>query len=45
MKSSTETLMDGYRATFWLCFGVNIFLLCIIGLRLKNIGKVGLKEE
>lgn len=45
MKSSTETVMDGYLATFWLCFGVNIFVLGIIELRLKNIGKVGLKEE
>ena len=45
MQSSTETLMYGYRATFWLCFGVNIIVLGVIGLGLKTIGKVGLKEE
>ncbi|KAG4418164.1 hypothetical protein IFR04_008685 [Cadophora malorum] len=45
MQSITETLMYGYRATFWLCFGVNIIVLGVIGLGLKTIGKVGLKEE
>ncbi|KAL5323157.1 hypothetical protein ACEPPN_007685 [Leptodophora sp. 'Broadleaf-Isolate-01'] len=41
----SETLMDGYRATFWLCFGVDVLVLGIIGLGLRKIGKVGLKEE
>ncbi|KAH6721094.1 major facilitator superfamily domain-containing protein [Leptodontidium sp. MPI-SDFR-AT-0119] len=41
----SETLMDGYRATFWLCFGVDVLVLGNIGLGLRKIGKVGLKEE
>jgi MFS family permease len=45
MGSTAETLMDGYRATFWLCFGFNILVLGVIGFGLRKIGKVGIKLE
>lgn len=44
-ESATEMLMDGYRATFWLCFGANVLVLAIIGFGLRNIGKVGIKVD
>lgn len=44
-ESEAEMLMDGYRVTFWVCFGGNILTLVIIGLGLRNIGKVGIKED
>lgn len=43
--STSETLMDGYRATFLLCFGVNILILGVVGWGLRRIGKVGIKVE
>lgn len=43
--STPETLMDGYRVTFWLCFGLNILVLGMIGFGLKKVGKVGIKLE
>ncbi|PVH87813.1 MFS general substrate transporter [Cadophora sp. DSE1049] len=45
VRSDPETLMDGFRATFWLCFCVNVLVLGVIGFGLKKIGKVGLKED
>ena len=44
-ESAIETLMDGYRATFWLCFGANILVLGVIGFGLRKIGKVGIKQD
>lgn len=44
-ESATEMLMDGYRATFWLCFGANILVLGVIAFGLRNIGKVGIKVD
>ena len=40
-----KILMDGYRATFWLCFGANILVLVVVAFGLRNIGKVGIKIE
>lgn len=45
MGATAENLMSGYRATFWLCFGVDVLVLGVIGFGLRKIGKVGLKEE
>ena len=44
-ESVTEVLMDGYRATFWLCFGANVLVLGVIGFGLRKIGKVGIKVD
>jgi MFS family permease len=44
-ESATEMLMEGYRATFWLCFGANILVLAVIALGLRKIGKVGIKVD
>jgi len=41
----TENLMDGYRATFWLCFSANIMVLGVVGFGLRKIGKVGIKND
>ena len=41
----TEMLMDGYRATFWLCFGASVLVLGVIGSGLRKIGKVGIKQD
>jgi len=40
-----ESLMDGYRVTFWLMFGVDIAVLVVVVWGLRKIGKVGLKTE
>jgi hypothetical protein len=44
-ETATEMLMDGYRATFWLCFGANVLVLGVIGFGLRKIGKVGIKVD
>ena len=44
-ETTSEMLMDGYRATFWLCFGLNILVLGVIGFGLRKIGKVGIKVD
>ena len=44
-ESGPEILMDGYRATFWLCFGAEILVLGIVGFGLRKIGKVGIKVD
>jgi len=44
-ESGREMLMDGYRATFWLCFGAEILVLGIVGFGLRKIGKVGIKVD
>ncbi|CZR57651.1 related to aminotriazole resistance protein [Phialocephala subalpina] len=45
MYSTPKALMEGYRASFWLCFGFNILVLGVIGFGLRKIGKVGIKVE
>lgn len=40
-----ESLMDGYRVTFWLMFGVDVAVLGVVVWGLRKIGKVGLKIE
>jgi hypothetical protein len=42
---TTGTLWDGYRASFWTCFGAYVVssLICAGGMR--GLGKVGLKVE
>jgi len=44
-ESATEILMDGYRATFWFCFGASVLVLGVIGFGLRKIGKVGIKQD
>jgi MFS family permease len=44
-ESGPQMLMDGYRATFWLCFGAEILVLGIVGFGLRKIGKVGIKVD
>jgi len=44
-RTSPGSLMDGYRAAFWLCFSVDIFILGVIAFGLRKIGKVGIKVE
>lgn len=41
----TAQLMDGYRAAVWVCFAASLVALCIVGVGLRRIGKVGLKRE
>jgi nitrate/nitrite transporter NarK len=43
--STSQTLMDGYRVTFWLCFGIDVVILVVVGFGLRKIGKVGVKIE
>lgn len=42
---TASDLMGGYRAAFWLCFGVGIAVLGVVGFGLRRIGKVGIKVE
>jgi MFS family permease len=44
-ESTPQMLMDGYRATFWLCFGIDLFILVVVAFGLRKIGKVGIKVE
>ncbi|QIW95600.1 hypothetical protein AMS68_001118 [Peltaster fructicola] len=44
-KTSPDALMEGYRATFWYCFATILSTCVLIGLGLRNIGKVGHKQE
>jgi MFS family permease len=40
-----EALIDGYRATFWLCFASNVLVLAVVAFGLRKIGKVGVKID
>jgi MFS family permease len=42
---SAETLMEGYRASYWLCFGANVLVLAVAAFGLRKIGKVGIKID
>ena len=44
-ETMAEMLMDGYRVTFWLCFGADILVLGVAAVGLRKIGKVGLKVD
>lgn len=44
-ESAQEMLMDGYRVTFWACFGASMTSLAITIFGLRKIGKVGIKQE
>lgn len=41
----TGTLWDGYRATFWTCFGAYVVSSFICAGGMRGLGKVGLKVE
>jgi nitrate/nitrite transporter NarK len=40
-----EALLDGYHATFWLCFGAAILVLAVVAFGLRKVGKVGIKID
>ncbi|RDH26747.1 MFS general substrate transporter [Aspergillus welwitschiae] len=42
---SPLALLDGYRAAFWYCFAANLVTLCVVGLGLRRIGRVGVKDD
>ncbi|KAM0270251.1 hypothetical protein ACHAQH_009491 [Verticillium albo-atrum] len=44
-KESPEAIMEGYRAVFWLCFGLQMLGVFVGVWGLKGVGKVGLKRE
>jgi len=44
-SSSPKILMDGYRASYWLCFGANVVALAVVAFGLRKIGKVGIKID
>jgi MFS family permease len=44
-NATQESLMDGYRAVFWLCFGAHLLVLAVVAFGLRKIGKVGIKED
>jgi MFS family permease len=44
-KSSPEALMAGYRAVFWICFGLMVAACGVGAWGLRKVGNVGLKRE
>ncbi|KAH7048320.1 aminotriazole resistance protein [Macrophomina phaseolina] len=44
-KTSPSALLDGYRASFWACFGSLCLSIAIGCFGLKDVGKLGLKVE
>ncbi|GME35261.1 uncharacterized protein K452DRAFT_272011 [Neofusicoccum parvum] len=44
-KSSPLALLEGYRASFWACFGAMILSIGIGAFGLRGVGRVGLKIE
>lgn len=44
-KRSPDALNVGYRAAFWFCFACVLTTTLLIGWGLRNIGKVGHKQE
>ncbi len=42
---STDSLLTGYRATFWTCFAVTFTVVFVSALGLRSVGTVGLKRE
>lgn len=43
--SPIDTLMNGYRASYWLYFGANVLVLGVVAFGLRKIGKVGIKID
>lgn len=43
--SSPETLLKGYRATFWACFAWMVTACLVGGFGLRKLGKVGVKKD
>lgn len=44
-KQSPEALMEGYRASFWFLFGVNVVSLFVGGWGLRKVGRIGLEQK
>ena len=44
-ENAVDSLMDGYRATFWMCFAANILVLGVVAFGLRKMGKVGIKID
>ncbi|KAL2203507.1 integral membrane protein [Sarocladium strictum] len=44
-KESPSALLQGYRAVFWYCLGLNVLTLILSIWGLRKIGKVGAKRD
>lgn len=44
-KKSPEALMEGYRASFWFLFCVNVVSLLVGGVGLRKVGRIGLEQK
>ena len=44
-KTSPDALMEGYRATFFFCLGLQVLALIISVVGLRKIGNVGHKRD
>jgi hypothetical protein len=44
-EGAENALWDGYRASFWTCFGACVVSSAICAGGMKGLGKVGLKVE
>ncbi len=44
-KASPKALLEGYIATFWLCFGLILLTIAISLWGLRRVGKVGHKRD
>ena len=45
LKSSPTAKLDGYQASFYLCFAACVTSCLIIGMGMRKLGKVGLKRD
>lgn len=43
-KESPRALLQGYRATFWFCFGLIVTTLLVSAWGLRRVGKVGKRD-
>ncbi|KAF2141290.1 uncharacterized protein K452DRAFT_272011 [Aplosporella prunicola CBS 121167] len=44
-KDSPDALLEGYRASFWVCFAATLFSCAIGVVGLRSVGKIGIKQE
>jgi hypothetical protein len=44
-KSSSNALMDGYRAVFWTLFAMMLVVFVSGALGLRRVGKIGVKQD
>lgn len=44
-KTSASALMEGYRATFWLLFGLTLLTSVVGVVGLRKLGRVGQKRD